>query len=128
MVSIRLASGFEKNLLRIQALNLFTGSGNTIRWAILFNPTSLTGASWGSVDPNSIAEFDIAATAVTGGTQIASGFFDNNNGVLASSGLFSLLFLSSNIAGTADIVTVAAQRDTGTATVHNSLIFEEYKR
>lgn len=127
VVSIRLGSGFEKNLLRVQGINLFTGSGNTIRWALIFNG-ALTGAAFASVDPASIAEFDITATVLTGGVQIASGFFDNNNGVLASAGFFNLLFLSSNIAGTADIVTLAAQRDSGVATVNASMIFEEYKR
>ncbi len=127
LVSIRLDSSFIKHLLRVQSINIFTGSGNSIRWTLIFNGT-LTGPSWTSVGAESIAEFDISATGITGGTEIETGFFDNNNGVLTGTGFFSLLFLSADIAETADIVTIAAHRSSGTATVHASLRFEEYKR
>jgi len=127
LVSIRLSSSFIKHLLRLRSVNIFTGSGNTVRWAMVFNG-SLTAPSWTSVGTASIAEFDISATDITGGTEIQSGFFDNNNGVLTGAGFFNLLFLSADIASTADIITLAAQRDTGTATVHASMRFEEYKR
>lgn len=128
LISIRLKSAFVKNLIRGNRINIFTGSGNTIRWALLFNPTSLTAPTWTSVASNSIAEFDTVATAVTGGTQIASGYFDNNNGVLLAAENDGLLLISSNIAGTSDFVTLAAQRSAGTAEIHAAIMFEEFKR
>jgi hypothetical protein len=40
---------------------------------------TLTGASYVSVDSKSIAEYDITATALTGGTTLFKGFMGNSN-------------------------------------------------
>jgi hypothetical protein len=46
---------------------------NSAYYEIVIGGT-LTGASWTSVGTDSVAEFDVAATAITGGTVIARGF------------------------------------------------------
>lgn len=43
-------------------------------WKLLFDPTELTGANWQSRGDNSSMEYDVSATAVTGGEQINSGY------------------------------------------------------
>jgi hypothetical protein len=53
---------------------------------------TLTGASWTSVDSTSGVEYDVSATAFTGGSTVIRGFLANSNdssGVISCEGLFS---------------------------------------
>ena len=84
----------------------------TVRYEIILNG-SLTGASFTHVDTtNSVVEFDVAATAITGGLVIASGFLtggkDRNESGNVNEELMSKLLLSNDRAGTTtDILTIA---------------------
>ena len=49
---------------------------------------TLTGASWASVSANSLAEYDIAATAITGGETAISGYVTQGSG--SSAGLIAV--------------------------------------
>lgn len=83
-----------------------------IYYQLLLNAT-LTNASFASVDANSLCNFDVAATAVTGGRVLSSGYA-GAGGQRASGtekGLTSKIPLSVNYAGTTgDILTVCAVR------------------
>lgn len=52
--------------------------GNRAGYSIVINP-SLTGPSWVSVNNNSGTEYDITASAFTGGFSIFRGFLPNTN-------------------------------------------------
>jgi hypothetical protein len=49
-----------------------TASGNSWYFQLVYNPTSLTGASFTSVWTNSLVEYDVSATAISWWTVIAS--------------------------------------------------------
>lgn len=55
-----------------QSIALFV-TGNAVLWKLIYNPATLTGATW-TVDRGGSAEADVAATAFTGGTVIQSGY------------------------------------------------------
>ncbi len=56
-----------------------TASTNSSYYEVVVGGT-LTGASFASVDTNSIAEFDVAATAISGGLSIIKGFVMSGSG------------------------------------------------
>ena len=93
------------------------------------NPT-LTGASWLSVDANSIVETDTAATAMTGGTSITSFYSGGNTGAAHAETLdLGKLRLSLNAAGTvADIFTLSASKvSANDAGIYGALSWLEYR-
>ncbi len=83
-----------------------------ISYQIILNGV-LTGASYNDVDAtNSMVEFDVAATAISGGLVIDSGFLSGGKDKAESGNvgeeLMNKLFLANNIAGdTGDILTIA---------------------
>jgi hypothetical protein len=88
--------------------------------ALFKNPT-LTGASWSAVPSDSNVEFDVAATATTGGTIVQTNFVtaSGSAGVsetsLPSDYNFDLQ-LGASIAGVSDIYTVAVRTVSGATT------------
>jgi len=60
--------------------------GGTVFFEIVRDAT-LTGASWGSVDSNSIVESDASATTATGGRVVASGYISAGSPGRGSSGI-----------------------------------------
>ncbi len=83
-----------------------------VSYQIILNGV-LTGASYNDVDAtNSMVEFDVAATAITGGLVIDSGFLsgakDKSEAGNIGEELLSKLVLANNIAGdTGDILSIA---------------------
>ncbi len=84
----------------------------TIRWELILNG-SLTNAAFANVDTtNSGVQVDVAATAISGGLIIDSGFVtgarDKTESGHIGEDLMSKLFLSNDVAGTtSDILTIA---------------------
>lgn len=84
----------------------------TVRWELILNG-SLTGASFADVDTtNSGVQVDVAATVITGGLIVDSGFVtgarDKTESGHVGEDLMSKLFLTNDAAGTtADILTIA---------------------
>lgn len=93
-----------------QSLELMTD--NPISWRLLLNPT-LTGPSWTSVDTESFCNFDVTASAVSGGRATLRGYASGgaaNKAGESTRGLTGRSPLAVNNAGVADIMTIAATR------------------
>jgi hypothetical protein len=103
---------------------------NPIYYEWRVNPT-LTGASFTSVDANSITNFDVTASAVSGGRVIRSGYFGSGGAGSRNSttkALTSRIPLGVSWAGVGDILTLCAIRDGATnSSVGASLNFEEIR-
>jgi hypothetical protein len=86
-------------------------TNNPIRYVILYRPT-LTDASFGAVDATySGMEVDVAATAVTGGIVVASGYVaTDRNSAAGQAGLLGRTLMRLTRTGTPDILTLAAIR------------------
>lgn len=117
LVSIRLASTNIRGIINPLSASALNDGSDIMRVVIIYNPT-LTGASWTSVSPFSFAEYDISATAITGGTVIFSTLLNSTNNskddILVK--VENVIYLGSDISGNSDVMTVAAIYHNGSAT------------
>ena len=109
-------------------VSVFTGAQNVF-WELVYDG-ALTGASYASTNANSIVERDIAATAISGGIVIASGFVAaggaGGKGGGEKANITSKLVLGSNIAGDTFVpLSLVVTAFTSTATVHGELSWKE---
>jgi hypothetical protein len=120
VVSIRLASGRTGAVVLPNRVQVLPTTNQNYEVALFKNPT-LTGASWSAVPSDSNVEFDVAATATTGGTIVQTNFVtaSGSAGVsetsLPSDYNFDLQ-LGASIAGVSDIYTVAVRTVSGATT------------
>ena len=120
LVSIRLASGRTGAVVLPNRVQVLPTTSQNYEVALIKNPT-LTGASWSAVSTDANVEFDVAATATTGGSIVqtdyvtASGSAGVSNTSLPSAYNFDLQ-LGASIAGTSDIYTVAIRTVSGATT------------
>ena len=91
----------------------------------------LTGASFVSAGTHSIADVDVAATAISGGTIIESGYVSTAGGASRGTGrnnLLGRLALTLNAVGdTGDILSVVVTSFTGTANTSAQMTWREYR-
>lgn len=75
MVSIRLKTNRLNAVVVPVSVDLYGLQATAFKYRIFENVTSLTDASWTTTDAASAVEYDISATAMTGGTLIKEGIF-----------------------------------------------------
>ena len=92
---------------------------------------SLTGSSFASVAGDSVTNFDTAATAISGGIVLGSGYVASGFGAGANGSILDFvgrLSLTNDFAGTTtDILTIVATSMTGTSAVTASMTWEEQR-
>jgi len=124
LLSLRLKSANIRSKLRLIRTFVKGMNAQPLKWQLLWNAT-LTGPSWTSVGSSAISEYDVTASAITGGDVVLSGYAENTDSADASN-LISRLNITSNIAGTSDTLTLAAIRASGSsATALCSISYEE---
>jgi hypothetical protein len=121
VVSIRLASGRTGAVVIPNRVQVFPTTSQNYEVALIKNPT-LTGATFAATVPSDTnVDFDVAATATTGGTIVQTDYVSAS----ASGGTGSTSFpnaynfdlqLGASIAGTSDIYTVAIRTVSGATT------------
>jgi hypothetical protein len=120
LVSIRLASGRTGAVVLPNRVQVLPTTSQNYEVALVKNPT-LTGASWTAVPTDSNVEYDVSASATTGGSIVqtdyvtASGSSGVSNTSLPSAYNFDLQ-LGASISGTSDIYTVAIRTVSGATT------------
>lgn len=120
LVSIRLASGRTGAVVLPNRVQVLPTTSQNYEVALIKNPT-LTGASWSAVPTDSNVEFDVAATATTGGSIVQTDYTTasasgGTSGLAAPTGYNFDLQLGASIAGTSDIYTVAIRTVSGATT------------
>jgi hypothetical protein len=75
MISVRLKTNRLNAVVVPVAVDLYGLQATAYKYRIFENVTSLTGASWATTDSASAVEYDISATAMTGGTLLKEGIF-----------------------------------------------------
>ena len=74
VISIRLKSTALQAVALPRSIQVATNDNTNVFWRLVQNPT-LTGASWTNpTDTNVVTQYDISATAYTGGTNLLGGF------------------------------------------------------
>ena len=113
----------------LQAFNII-GTGALTNYKLIYNG-SLTSAAFQSVDADSLVESDTAASAITGGIAVYSGYIASGTIGGASftpgSFVYRLPFTLDYAGATADILTLAVQGVGGTTKVVGSLVWKEIK-
>lgn len=120
VVSIRLASTRLGAVVLPNRIQVLPTTNQNYEVALIKNPT-LTAASWTAVPSDSNVEYDVSATATTGGTIVQTDYVTatGSGGVgntSASTGYNFDLQLGASIAGVSDIYTVAVRTVSGATT------------
>jgi hypothetical protein len=121
VVSIRLASGRTGAVVLPNRVQVLPTTSQNYEVALVKNPT-LTAATWAATVPSdSNVDYDVAATAMTGGTIVQTDYVtaSGSGGVQdtsAATGYNWDLQLGASIAGTSDIYTVAVRTVSGATT------------
>lgn len=131
VLSIQLKTTFNsivnRSQIRLRDIGILAAT-NPAFYELVYNGT-LTGASFASVDGNSGMNFDVAATAITGGTIVDSGYCPAGSLSNRAAFLKDLLLklpITLNAAGsTGDIITVVATGITGAASTTAALTWSE---
>lgn len=133
LISIRPKASFLGAVNRVGVIptGLESVADTAILLQVVYNGT-LTGASWADVDAtNSACEWDQAATAITGGIVLWSGFVPATGARVSAinqAGFPALLWLTNSIAGTATTpLTLVATPFTGTVATRGALRWVEVR-
>lgn len=74
ILSIRMKSDKLTGIVLPRSLQAATNDNTNVFWRLIVNPT-LTGANWQNhADPDAYTQYDLSATAMTGGRVLISGF------------------------------------------------------
>jgi hypothetical protein len=129
LVCIRLKSANIDSIVVPTKFDLYGLQQAAFSYRIILNPT-LTGASWTSAGDNSSVEYDLSATALTGGTVIDEGIFvGSNKGGTASVSGNDVDFsnqLGRTITGVSDIWCLAAIATTNNDDAVASVTWQEH--
>ena len=113
VISVRLKSTVNgianRGLIKPMGLDSLITASKNVYWEVLLNPT-INSTSWLSTDAESIAEYNLDATTVSGGYRLSNGYAAGVNQSKGSSpsDLSSKVYLSRNHNNTSsDIVTLA---------------------
>jgi hypothetical protein len=120
LVSIRLASTALGAVVLPNRVQVLPTTNQNYEVALIKNPT-LTGASWSAVSTDANVEFDVAATATTGGSIVQTDYVTASGSAGVSNTAFPAAYnfdlqLGATIAGVSDIYTVAIRTVSGATT------------
>jgi hypothetical protein len=100
IISIRLKSNNLTGVMLLRSLQAATDDNTNVYWQLLQNAT-LTGGTWvNHPDPNSFMQYNITQTAVSGGSDLLSGFVINGSGALVDLDVRAALQLGRSGIGT----------------------------
>jgi hypothetical protein len=100
IISIRLKSNNLTGVMLLRSLQAATDDNTNVYWQLLENAT-LTGGTWlDHPDPNSFMQYNITQTAVSGGSDLLSGFVINGSGALVDLDVRAALQLGRSGIGT----------------------------
>jgi hypothetical protein len=123
LVSIRLASTRLDAIVLPRQVDVLSPTVNYYRWRLVLNPT-LTGATWAGTSTSGTVEYDTAATGVSGGTELQTGYVSSRE--LSELGADAFAFqLGRTLAGVSDIVTLTMAATSNNADVLAQIGWQE---
>ena len=123
VVSIRLDSTRLDAIVLPRQVDVLSPTVNYYRWKLVLNPT-LTNADWAGISTSGTVEYDIAATAITGGTELQSGYVSSRELSVLGGDEFAFQ-LGRTLAGVSDIVTLAMAATSNNADVLAQIGWQE---
>jgi hypothetical protein len=124
IVSIRLNSSRLDSIVLPRLVDVLSTTVNYYRWVLLLNPT-LTGATFATTSPTGTVDIDKAATAISGGIELQSGYAASRELSTLSAVDFFQFQLGRTAAGVSDIVTLAMAATSNNADVLAELGWQE---
>jgi hypothetical protein len=124
VVSIRLASTRLDSIVFPRQIDVLSPSVNYYRWTLLQNAT-LTGSTWAGTSPTGTVQYDLAATAISGGIEIQTGYASARELTQLSATDFFQFQLGRTLAGVSDVVTLALAATSNNADVLAELGWQE---
>ena len=127
IIALRLKSDYNRAQILPLSFKTYNES-NTVVHVKLIHGATLTGASWVSAGTYSIAEYDVSATAYSGGEEIDDMFVSSqgaDRNQLASEVPEMLLKIVSDYAGTSQILVLVGKSDGASSSVFGTLAFRE---
>jgi hypothetical protein len=124
IVSIRLNSSRLDSIVFPRQIDVLSPSVNYYRWVLLQNAT-LTGATFATTSPTGTVDIDLAATSISGGIEIQSGFAASRELAQLSAVDYFQFQLGRTVAGVSDIVTLAIAATANNADVLAELGWQE---
>jgi hypothetical protein len=124
IVSIRMAAGRLDSIVVPRQIDVLSPTVNYYRWVLLKNPT-LTGATWTGTSSTGSVQYDLGATALSGGTEIQSGYASSRELLQLSATDFFQFQLGRTLAGVSDVVTLALAATSNNADVLAELGWQE---
>jgi hypothetical protein len=123
VVSIRLDSTRLDAIVLPRQVDVLSPTVNYYRWKLVLNPT-LTNATWAGHSASGTVEYDTAATALSGGTELQAGYVSSRE--LSELGADAFAFqLGRTLAGVSDIVTLAMAATSNNADVLAQIGWQE---
>lgn len=126
VIAVRLNSTNIAGIVEILKTPLYGQTADDVAWKLILNPT-LTAATFAV--SSGYLQIDIAATALTGGTDLVSGFTssgkDSGLESLENFKLINTLFGATQ-AGVSDVIVLAASSRATTADVWGSITWREF--
>ena len=130
MVSIRLRDGRTDSVVVPSMISFYGLQSTAYKFYVMRNVTSLTGASWTTVDSVSSVEYDISASALTGGEVVFEGLFKGQDTVapfdLTKSFNHTLQLTKTINQANGDILTIAVEPTTNNDDAIVSLSWQEH--
>jgi hypothetical protein len=124
VVSIRLAPTRLDSIVFPRQIDVLSPSVNYYRWTLLQNAT-LTGATFAGTSPTGTVQYDLTATAISGGIEIQTGYASARELTQLSATDFFQFQLGRTLAGVSDIVTLALAATANNADVLAELGWQE---
>jgi len=124
VVSIRLAPTRLDSIVFPRQIDVLSTSVNYYRWTLLQNAT-LTGATFAGTSPTGTVQYDLAATAISGGIEIQTGYASARELTQLSATDFFQFQLGRTLAGVSDVVTLALAATSPNADVLAELGWQE---
>lgn len=125
VISVRLKSEYRKAKILPESFQIMHTSGNSsVKYEIFFY-CDVTGGTWSSVDPQSIAEVNYSATSHSGGVKVASGYLPSKSSMPVNEEFNSILTLTGNYDGSTHTMTIVLTGLGNSAPAYASLSFKE---
>lgn len=124
IASIRLAPSRLDAIVCPKQIDLLGIGENYYRWVLLKNAT-LTGATWAGTSSTGSVQYDTAATDVTGGIEIESGFAFSKSNIQFGDGINFNDQLGRTLAGVSDTVTLAVTAASNSVKIYGQLGWQE---
>jgi hypothetical protein len=127
LIALRMVEGRTDSVIIPDAINISPTSAGDFEFALIKNPSVLTGGSWTTHSPKNNVEFNTTATAMTGGDILLQGFFSTTNQTSESATVVDdknfafQLGRTNSSTPVSDIFVLACRISAGTSAVKSSL-------